>query len=77
MDKVKLYKDVLHDGCSIEIGKLSLCCIDHYINRRDREVRFQVHSEHHKFKFSELYEDCEVAVDKFLLLKKELYGDRG
>ena len=77
-----MYKEIILDGCSIEIGKLSLCYINHYIKTHPK-VRngplFQVHCEHHKMiksdgtPFSELYESLDDAVDKFLVLKSEIY----
>lgn len=82
MNQHQMYKEIILDGCSIEIGKLSLCCINRYIKnavKASSKIQFQVHCEHYKMVhpdgnvFSELYDDLDVAIDKFLMLKSELY----
>ena len=78
----EIYKNVILDGCSIEIGKLSLCCVNNYIkvySKTQCKIQFQVHCEHYKMiksdgsPFTELYDSLDTAVDKFLMLKSELY----
>lgn len=79
MDAKELYKNVIYDGCSIEIGKLSICCINHWVKGHP-SLQFQVHCDHPRVLrpdgtiFSELYDELDIAVDKFLMLKGELYG---
>lgn len=74
-----VYKSIILDGCSIEIGKLSLCCINHYVQKHPK-LQFQVHCDHPKMLkddgtvFTELYDSLDMAVDKFLMLKGKLYG---
>ena len=82
MNQHQIYKEIVLDGCCIEIGKLSLCCINNYIRNAPKassRIQFQVHCEHFKMArpdgnyFSELYDNLDTAVDKFLMLKSELY----
>lgn len=79
MTQNEIYKNVILDGCTIEIGKLSICCINNYVKRHPI-VQFQVHCEHYKMlkpdgnMFTELYDNLDIAIDKFLMLKGELYG---
>lgn len=76
MNKHELFKQVIMQGCSLEIGKLTLCCIDHYYkHRHKKELGFQVHVDHHKFQFTEVYDDLDIAVDKFIALKHKIYGE--
>lgn len=78
MNQHQIYKEIILDGCSIEIGKLSLCCINNYV-KKHTSLQFQVHCEHYKMVkpdgnvFSELYDNLDIAIDKFLMLKSELY----
>ena len=82
MNQHQIYKEIILDGCSVEIGKLSLCCINKYIKNEPKansRLQFQVHCEHYKMLkqdgnvFSELYDSLDTAIDKFLMLKSELY----
>jgi len=68
----QLYLTTLLKGCSLEIGRLSLCCINNH-HPRQKELKYQVHCDNWNMQFSQFYDDAETAVDKFTLLKNSLY----
>lgn len=65
----KHYNEVLLDGCAIEYKDISLCKINDYYDRAIKKELYQVHSDNRKFKFSMLYKDPSIAVEKFLEIK--------
>lgn len=65
----KHYNEVLLDGCTIEYKDISLCKISDYYDRAIKKELYQVHSDNRKFKFSMLYQDPSIAVEKFLEIK--------
>ena len=74
MTKTDVYAKVLEDGSSVECNRLSLCCINDYLrNSSIRGVRYQVDCDDYKLKFSQLYENLEKAVDKYMEIKGKLY----
>lgn len=79
MTEQELVKKSLLQGYALEVGKLTICCINNYYKNFGDEVKFQVHCDHWKVldkegnPFSEIYEKIDDAVDKFILLKHKLY----
>lgn len=74
MTKTDVYARVLEDGSSVECNRLSLCCINDYLRSSSiRGVRYQVDCDDYKLKFSQLYENLEKAVDKYMEIKGKLY----
>jgi tRNA G26 N,N-dimethylase Trm1 len=74
MTKTDVYTTVLEDGSSVECNRLSLCCINDYLrNSGVRGIRYQVDCDDYRFKFSQLYEDLEKAVKKYVEIKRKLY----
>lgn len=74
MTKKDVYAGVLEDGSSVECNRLSLCCINDYLrNSRTRGVRYQVDCDDYRLKFSQLYEDLDKAVSKYVEIKGKIY----
>ena len=74
MTKTDLYEKVLEDGSSVECNRLSLCCINDYLRSSAiRGIRYQVDCDDYRFKFSQLYEDLNKAVAKYVEIKRKLY----
>lgn len=63
---------MLHNGYDLQIGRLSLSNIDKVLKASKK--KFQVHSTENNG-FSEVFEQLEDAVDKFLELKRKKYGE--
>ncbi len=71
----QIYRSIILDGCSVETNdrQVSLCLIDdYYKHRHGKKKGYQVHSIHRKFRFTEIYDDLDAAVDKFLLIKNKV-----
>lgn len=60
---------LLDGGFSFDFGKVSICTI-----HRRLGDKYQVHSEHYKCNYSELFDKPEIAVNKFFEVKKKVYG---
>lgn len=74
MTKTNIYEQVLEDGSSVECNRLSLCCINDYLrSSRATSIRYQVDCDDYRLKFSQLYEDLEKAVEKYVEIKRKLY----
>lgn len=66
MSEHEIYKQCLLNGIDLNYKKLSLCHLRNYnINRG-----YQVHLDTGK-PFSHIYDDIDVAIDKFILLKND------
>jgi len=82
MTKYDAVKQVINDGCSVEIGQLCICNLQHFYHYHVMEKKYQVHCEHSHaltkegFPFSEVYENIDEAVKQFLLFKEVLYEGR-
>lgn len=66
----EIIRALFKKGIDMEYKRVSLNTIER--NLGNKRLRFQVHSENQKFKFSELYEDINEAVDKFLFIKRRV-----
>lgn len=64
---VNSVKFLLGCGMSVNFNKLSVCCIERGLGDK-KKIQYQVDSNHKGFVFSHLYDDMEVAVDKFMLV---------
>jgi hypothetical protein len=74
MTETDLYAKVLDDGSSVECNRVSLCCINDYLQYSGtKKVRYQVDCDDYKLKFSELYEDIKKAAAKYVEIKRKLY----
>lgn len=74
MTTTNLYEKVLEDGSSVECNRLSLCCINDYLRSSGiRGIKYQVDCDDYRFKFSQLYEDLDKAVAKYVEIKRKLY----
>lgn len=71
-DKVyKTIKNALIIGLDVNYGRLTLCFIPNYLPRREFfERRYQVTYEGFGIEVSEIFADMELAINKFLDLKR-------
>jgi len=69
--EINLYAWCLHEGLSLEYGKLSLCDLRNFNYSQVKNNRkYQVHCEEHNNIFSLIYDELEPAIEKFIELKK-------
>jgi hypothetical protein len=76
MNEREMLKELIMNGYAFEYGRIAICCINDYYNGRLKGVQFSVHTDHHKAgdESSELFDDLNKAVDRFLKLKGICYG---
>lgn len=68
----QIVKDAIISGCALEVGRLSICCINDYYGR-GTTLKFQVDCEDYRKNFSHLFHSLDNAVDLFVKTKKKLY----
>lgn len=69
--KKMLYLWCLEENLSISYGRLSLCDLRNFkYSDVKYNRRYQVHCEDSRNSFSAIYDDAEIAVNKFMELKK-------
>tara|TARA_R110000824_G_scaffold14985_4_gene63375 strand:- start:22417 stop:22647 length:231 start_codon:yes stop_codon:yes gene_type:complete len=61
-------KDKIQNGRHEEYKGLSICKINDYYSSLNRKIKYQVHSHF----FSDLYEDIELALDKFFEIRRKI-----
>lgn len=60
---------MLNLGMDIQYGQVSICNLAKYcITRNILERKYQVHSDDSRFRFSSMYSNPKVAIDKFILI---------
>ena len=68
-------KEKLLNGQYEERNNLSICCInDFYLLRTG--IKYQVHCDDNRYRFSKLYENMNDAVTKFLDIKHKLSKEK-
>lgn len=73
MTEKDVYLFCLENNVNLEYGKLTLCDLRNYShNMLVKHRRYQVHCEDRKFEFSQIYDQKEDAVDKFLQIKNTI-----
>jgi hypothetical protein len=82
MTKHDIIKTIVMDGCAVEIGQLSICNLRDFYQNHAMDKKFQVHCEHSHaldkktgFPFSEIYDNIDQAIEKFLFFKEVLYAN--
>lgn len=71
--QTNLYAWCLHEGVSLEYGKLSLCDLRNFRHSDLKDSRrYQVHCEDHNYPWSMIYDEVEPAINKFLELKAKV-----
>ncbi len=65
------YADLLDTGHSVDFKRLSL---SPYV--RMGRTWYQTHSDDYRRPFSQLYREIEDAIDSFIKLKRDMYGNR-
>ena len=66
----ELYKEIIYDGCSIDVKGVSLCNLENTMSTSLRIPRdkYQVHSKRHNY--VGMFRTLDEAVDKFISLKR-------
>jgi len=67
-------KFLLSQGIDINFNKLSASRIERGLGN-NRKIQYQVHSSYKGFVFSHLYDDIDVAIDKFMLIFNIVNGE--
>lgn len=68
-------RDILVNGGSVEVGRVTICDInDYYRYGHFGKKRWQVDSDDYRMKHSELYENIGEAVGRFLKIVKVTKG---
>lgn len=70
----RLIMDLIAIGVTIEVGKLSICCIDEYYKPVvKRKTKYQVVNNDYRNEYSQWFDSIKDAVDKFVELELK-YG---
>ena len=69
-------RNKLDDGGYEEWKTLSICCINDFHPVRTG-IKYQVHCEDGRYRFSRLYDNCNDAISKFLNIKHRLSSTKG
>lgn len=70
----KSVRFLLSVGISVDYKKLSICRIERGLGN-ERKVQFQVDCNYRSHVFSHLYDDIDIAVDKFLAIMSIMNKD--
>ena len=71
--EINLYAWCLHEGLSLQYGKLSLCDLRHFrYSNLKNDRKYQVHCEDGQNNWTMIYDDLKTAIIKFLELKKRV-----
>ncbi len=71
------YMSVVYAGCIVTYKNITLCDLTDqvpYLKSRQNGM-YQVHSDNSKIKFSEIYQNIEEAVNKFIELKLQVVNE--
>lgn len=70
----ELYKEVIYDGCSIDVKGISLCNLENTMATAlcVPKDKYQVFSRHHDY--HQLFRTLDEAVEKFISLKDNIRG---
>lgn len=77
MNEFDRIKELVLDGYCVEFRELSICCITDYYKHKGMwdSYAFQVHVDSHKVgTVSEIDENVNKSVNRFLELKRKCYG---
>jgi len=69
-------RGILNSGMYEECNSLSICCINDFYDLRSG-IKYQVHCEDSRYKFSRFYANCNDAISKFLDIKHKLSRRKG
>ena len=67
----------INNGRYVEYKALSICCINDFYELRSDKIKYQVHCDEHKTKFSRLYDNLDTAVKKFIEILRKLMSYKG
>ncbi len=77
VQEANLYAWCLHQGLSLDYGKLSLCDLRNHRHSNIKDNRrYQVHCEDQHYPWSMIYDEVGPAINKFLELKAKVKRTR-
>lgn len=72
-EEISLYAWCIHQGLSLQYGKLSLCDLRNFQYSQVKNNRkYQVHCDDYQYSFSGIYEELQPAIVKFIELKSKV-----
>jgi len=67
----------IDDGRYVEHKSVSICCINDFYELKSGKIKYQVHCDDYKNKFSRLYDSLDIAVKKFMEIRRKLMPHKG
>jgi hypothetical protein len=61
----------------VEYQSVSISCINDFYEIRSGKIKYQVHCDDYKAKFSRLYDSLDTAVKKFMEIRRKLMSYKG
>lgn len=69
--------DEIDNGRYVEYKSVSICCINDFYVLKSGKIKYQVHCDDYKNKFSNLYGDLDTAIKKFMEIRRKLMPYKG
>jgi len=67
----------IDDRRYVEHKSVSICCINDFYELKSGKIKYQVHCDDYKNKFSRLYNSLDIAVKKFMEIRRKLMLYKG
>ncbi|HAE75107.1 MAG TPA: hypothetical protein DCG52_01810 [Alphaproteobacteria bacterium] len=61
----------------VDYKGLSICCINDFYGLISGKIKYQVHCDDNKYKFSKLYTNLDIAINKFMAIRRNLMNYKG
>lgn len=75
------YRDFVEDeidsGRHVDYKDLSICCINDFYALVSGKIKYQVHCDDNKHKFSKLYTNLDIAINKFMSIRRNIMRYKG
>lgn len=75
MGEMSAIRTLLKNGYCVEIGKLSICRVNDYINRPQEEYLVEFRGNDSRVPQALLFKNVNKAIIEFLNIKRKKYGD--
>ena len=73
----KFIEDEIDDGRHVDYKSVSICCINDFYQSVSGKIKYQVHCDDNKYKFSKLYTNLDIAINKFMAIRRNLMNYKG
>jgi len=67
----------IYNGRHVDYRGVSICCINDFYELKTGKIKYQVHCDDIKNKFSHLYSNLYTAIDKFMSIRRNLMRYKG